>query len=79
MSPFSVSRFVWSSRASRIQYIIDVVMCGRLIKPCSVTAQKRTKILRNNGGRFLVVSKELCYRKAETLEDTEEAVKRVVV
>jgi hypothetical protein len=41
----------------------------------TVTAQKDTKILRDNGGRFLVVSKELCYGKAETLEDAEEAAR----
>jgi hypothetical protein len=37
------------------------------------------RILRNNGGRFLVVSKELCYGNAETLKDAEEAAKRVAV
>jgi hypothetical protein len=41
----------------------------------SVTAQKGTKILRDNGRRFLAVSKELCYRKAEMWEDAEEAVR----
>jgi hypothetical protein len=41
----------------------------------NVTVQKGTKILRDNGRRFLVVSKELCYGKAETLEDAEEAVR----
>jgi hypothetical protein len=41
----------------------------------AVTAQIGTRILRDNGGRFLVVSKELCYGKAETLEDAEEAAK----
>jgi hypothetical protein len=40
-----------------------------------VTAQKGTKILRDNGRRFMVVPKELCYGKAETLEDAEEAVR----
>jgi len=40
-----------------------------------VTAQKGTKILRNNEGRFLEVWKELCYGKAETLEDAEIAVR----
>jgi hypothetical protein len=40
-----------------------------------VTAQKGTKILKDNGRRFLAVLKELCYGKAETLEDAEEAVK----
>jgi hypothetical protein len=38
----------------------------------SVMAQKGTRILRDNEGRFEVVSKELCYGKAETLEDAEE-------
>jgi hypothetical protein len=38
-------------------------------------AQKGTKILRDNEGRFLVVSKELCYRKAETLKDAEDAAR----
>jgi hypothetical protein len=33
------------------------------------------RILRDNGGRFLVVSKELCYGKAETLEDAEKAAR----
>jgi hypothetical protein len=41
-----------------------------------VTAQKGTKILRDNGRRFLVVSKELCYGKAERWEDAEEAARR---
>jgi hypothetical protein len=31
----------------------------------NVTALGNTKILEYNGGRFLVVSKELCYGKAE--------------
>jgi len=44
-----------------------------------VTAQKDTKILRDNGGRFRVVLKELCYGKAETLGDAEAAAKRVAV
>ena len=35
----------------------------------------RRRILRDNGRRFLVVSKELCYGKAETLEDAEEAAR----
>ena len=42
----------------------------------SVTAQIGTRILRDNGRRFLVVSEELCYGRAETLEDAEEAVRR---
>jgi hypothetical protein len=37
-----------------------------------VTAQKGTEIFRDNGGRFLVVLKELCYGKVETLEDAAE-------
>jgi hypothetical protein len=41
----------------------------------SVTAQIGTRILRDNGGRFRVVLKELCYGKAETLEDAEEAAR----
>jgi hypothetical protein len=40
-----------------------------------VTAQKGTEIFRDNGGRFLVVSKELCYGKAERLEDAEKAAR----
>jgi hypothetical protein len=40
-----------------------------------VTAQIGMRILRDNGGGFLVVSKELCYGKAETLEDAEEAAR----
>jgi hypothetical protein len=39
-------------------------------------AQIDMRILRDNGGRFWVVSKELCYGKAETLEDAEEAARR---
>jgi hypothetical protein len=46
------------------------------VADADVTAQKGTKIFRDNGGRFLVVSKELCYGKAETLEDAEKAAKR---
>jgi hypothetical protein len=34
-----------------------------------VTAQAGMKILGDNGGRLRVVSKELCYRKVETLKD----------
>ena len=41
-----------------------------------VTAQAGTKILGDKKGRLLVVSKELCYGKAETLEDAEEVVRR---
>ena len=41
----------------------------------SVTALGSGKILGYNGGRFLVVSKELCYGKAETLEDAEGAAR----
>jgi hypothetical protein len=41
----------------------------------TVTAQKNPRILRDNGGRSLMVSKELCYGKAEMLEDVEEAVR----
>jgi len=42
----------------------------------AVTAQIGTRILRDNGRRSLVVSEELCYGRAETLEDAEEAVRR---
>jgi hypothetical protein len=45
------------------------------IRTLTVTAQAGTKILGHNGGRFLVVSKELCYGKAETLEDAEEVAR----
>jgi len=38
-------------------------------------AQEGTKILRNDGGRFLVALKELCYGKAETLGDAEAAAR----
>jgi len=34
MSPLSVSRFILSSQGSRIRLLIDIVMFGRLIKPC---------------------------------------------
>jgi hypothetical protein len=34
--------------------------------------QAGTEILGDNGGRLLVVSKELCYGKTERLEDAEE-------
>jgi hypothetical protein len=40
-----------------------------------VTAQIGMKMLRDNGGRFLVVSKELCYGRAETLEDAEKGAR----
>jgi hypothetical protein len=40
-----------------------------------VTALESTKLLGNNGKRLLVVSKELCYRRAETLGDAEEAAR----
>jgi hypothetical protein len=40
-----------------------------------VTAQAGTEILGDKGGRLLVVSKEVCYRKTETLEDAEEAAR----
>ena len=43
-----------------------------------VTAQIGTRILRDNGGGFLVVLKELCYGKAETLEDAEAGVRPAV-
>jgi hypothetical protein len=39
----------------------------------TVTAQAGTEIVGYNGGRFLVVWKEWCYGKAETLVDAEEA------
>jgi len=40
-----------------------------------VTAQEGTKILRDDGGKFLAMSKELCYGKAEMLGDAETAAK----
>jgi hypothetical protein len=43
--------------------------------PTCVTAQAGTEILGDKGGGLLVVSKELCYRKTETLEDAEEAAR----
>jgi hypothetical protein len=33
------------------------------------------RILRDNGGRFLGVLKELCYERVEKLEDAEEAAR----
>jgi len=45
-------------------------------KAVAVTAQIGTRILMDNGGRFLVVSEELCYGRTETWEDAEEAVRR---
>jgi hypothetical protein len=41
----------------------------------SVTAQIGMGMFRDKGGRFLAVSKELCYGKAETLEDAEEGAR----
>jgi hypothetical protein len=41
----------------------------------TVTALESTKVLRNNKRTFLVVWKEWCYGKAETLEDAEEAAR----
>ena len=40
-----------------------------------VTAQEGTKILGENRGKIRKVWKELCYGKAETLEDAEEAAR----
>jgi hypothetical protein len=40
-----------------------------------VKAQAGMEILGYNGGRFLVVSKELCYGKTEMLKDAEEAAR----
>jgi len=40
-----------------------------------VTAQIGTAILGNNRRKIRVVWKELCYGKAETLEDAEEAAR----
>jgi hypothetical protein len=56
-----------SSENNMISYIARSPLC--------VTAQIGTRILRDHGGRFLVVSKELCYGKAETLEDAEEVAR----
>jgi hypothetical protein len=53
--------------------MVKQLIC-RMLYIC-VTAQIGTRIFRDNGGRFLVVSKELCYGKAETLEDAEEAAR----
>jgi hypothetical protein len=41
----------------------------------SVTALGNTKVLGNNKRIFPVVWKELCYRKAKTLGDAEEAAR----
>ena len=54
---------------------IQTEACQSTLEGLSVTAQIGTRILGDNGGRFLVVSKELCYGKAETLEDAEEAAR----
>jgi len=43
--------------------------------PCTLSRRWKYEILGYDGGRFLVVSKELCYGKAETLGDTEEAAR----
>jgi len=40
-----------------------------------VTAQEGMEILRNNRRKIRKVWKELCYGKAETLEDAEEAAR----
>jgi hypothetical protein len=52
---------------------------GSLISPglkaSFVTVLEGTKILRNNGGDTEKVWKVLCYRKAETLVDAEEAAR----
>jgi len=40
-----------------------------------VTAQEGTEILGNNSRKIQKAWKELCYRKAETLEDAEEAAR----
>ena len=40
-----------------------------------VTAQEGTEILRNNRRKIRKVWKELCYGKAETLKDAEEAAR----
>jgi hypothetical protein len=39
------------------------------------TALESTKLLGNNERKLLVVSKKLCYGKAETLGDMEEAAR----
>jgi len=41
----------------------------------NVTAQEDTRILRQNGRKIRKVWKELCYGKAETLVDAEEAAR----
>ena len=47
-----------------------------MVPACGIfTAQAGTEILGYNGGRFLVVSKELCYGKADTLELEEGAAR----
>jgi hypothetical protein len=46
-----------------------------MVKVVGVTALEGTKVLGDNGRKFLVVWKELCYRKAETCRDAEEATR----
>jgi len=41
----------------------------------TATALEYTEVLRNKGRKLRRVWKELCYRQAETLGDTEEAVR----
>jgi hypothetical protein len=66
-------------KLTTFQYLISLI--GRYgwnmdhLDVVTVTVQKGTKIFRANEGRFLVVSKELCYGTAERLEDAEEAAR----
>jgi hypothetical protein len=48
---------------------------AKLRQPSSVTALGNIIVIGNNGGMLQVVWKELCYRKAETLGDVEEAAR----
>ena len=67
-SSCSISWFVWSPRHSKIRYIIDVVMFGRLIRPYS------THVFATPCGRFGRVHKvQLC---AALLQHTEQVTWR---
>jgi hypothetical protein len=50
-------------------------LVAKLRQPSSVTALGNIIVIGNNGGMLQVVWKELCYRKAETLGDVEEAAR----
>jgi hypothetical protein len=58
-----------------IRRLVELQTPGTGRREAGVTGLENTKVLGINGKNFGWVPKELCYRKAETLGDAEEAAR----